>query len=808
MANRVSVEISANTKGYVQGVDKATQSAAAYETETRKISESQINLNKELKSAQKLAGNLAAGYAKLDSAAKNSAFGKEMARQLEEAKQKAANYLDMQMDLRQEMRNMASDTRALDTLAEGMGFVGDATAATMGIISQFTGKEEDAKRAVVAFTTAQAALGTVTKAANILQKQSNIMLAVKALQSKAAAAATNLEAAATGKATIAQRLFNAVAKANPYVLLLGGIAAVTAAIIAFTLATSKAETAQERLSKTMHEASLKGQKDAQNEVTKLNLLYNATQDVTLSIDQRKDAAEKLQKQYPAYFSNMSTEEIMLGKASKAYQQLKNDIISVAKAKAYSDKITELENKNIDLEAKKAEQEAELARSRSINERNRNGAVIAGATGYAGALAGDMGNIQAQENAIAETEKEITENKQQQLALANKYNETLDAQGRIEQNNLKEDKKDKKTGGSSSSNKDIKNVEKELKTYKDAVIEYDRLASEKKKLTEMLDEGRIDSKFVDDFSKDIDALELKMEKISTDWHINPKVEIQAPPKSNLESIQNAINEALSPKKEKSSTYNFDYLPEEFNKSANEVIAGMQRIEKAKETLNNTLKDSNAAPQDIEAAKQGLEMLNVEYEKLSEQANAYQTLSDEAQKVIDKNKEISDTFTQIGTALNAASQLFSAFGNVTDDSAIKSAGIVAQAVATIALSYANAMNSASKNWVTWLAFGLTGLGTMINMIAQIKSATAGSYAEGGIVGGSSYYGDRLTARVNSGEMILNKQQQRNLFDLLDQGSLSKDNTTNVQVSGVIRGSDLILVQKNTNKIKGRAGNSITF
>lgn len=45
-----------------------------------------------------------------------------------------------------------------------------------------------------------------------------------------------------------------------------------------------------------------------------------------------------------------------------------------------------------------------------------------------------------------------------------------------------------------------------------------------------------------------------------------------------------------------------------------------------------------------------------------------------------------------------------------------------------------------------------------------AWAGSFAEGGIVGGSSYSGDRLTANVNSGELILNLAQQENLATAL--------------------------------------------
>jgi hypothetical protein len=47
---------------------------------------------------------------------------------------------------------------------------------------------------------------------------------------------------------------------------------------------------------------------------------------------------------------------------------------------------------------------------------------------------------------------------------------------------------------------------------------------------------------------------------------------------------------------------------------------------------------------------------------------------------------------------------------------------------------------------------------------------SFATGGIVGGNSFYGDRVRANVNSGEMILNRQQQATLFNQIS------NNTTN--------------------------------
>jgi len=58
-------------------------------------------------------------------------------------------------------------------------------------------------------------------------------------------------------------------------------------------------------------------------------------------------------------------------------------------------------------------------------------------------------------------------------------------------------------------------------------------------------------------------------------------------------------------------------------------------------------------------------------------------------------------------------------------------------------------------------------------------AGAFEDGGIVGGSSYSGDKLTAFVNSSEMILNVSQQKKLFDIANGMSVGGGSAVTVNI-----------------------------
>ena len=105
---------------------------------------------------------------------------------------------------------------------------------------------------------------------------------------------------------------------------------------------------------------------------------------------------------------------------------------------------------------------------------------------------------------------------------------------------------------------------------------------------------------------------------------------------------------------------------------------------------------------------------------------------------------------------------------------------------------------------IAAGLTTamMGTMAGVHATALSLTA--MANGGIVGDGTFSGDQTLIRANKGEMILNTQQQANLFSLLD--GVIGTNQGGGKVKFEISGDNLVGVLNNHNRMKAKVGNRL--
>ena len=98
-------------------------------------------------------------------------------------------------------------------------------------------------------------------------------------------------------------------------------------------------------------------------------------------------------------------------------------------------------------------------------------------------------------------------------------------------------------------------------------------------------------------------------------------------------------------------------------------------------------------------------------------------------------------------------------------------------------ANTASMASGAGSSVASIPLVGPVMAVAAIASVIAAMAKipKFAGGGVVGGNSYYGDRLLARVNSGEMILNQRQQARLLDSIESPQQTVHITGKLTASG---------------------------
>ena len=195
------------------------------------------------------------------------------------------------------------------------------------------------------------------------------------------------------------------------------------------------------------------------------------------------------------------------------------------------------------------------------------------------------------------------------------------------------------------------------------------------------------------------------------------------------------------------------------------------------------DSSGAMKDVDEMRDAVLQLADTFRQNSEQTLLnWLGKGDEVQQQIGEQLQaiftLRDNILQFGDMLNnhaktaelagaAFTMLGQAMTQLAGDGVAAKVGATMAAIGQIILGFATATTQAiALGPFGWLAFVGAGLAAVATVISTIKS-----YADGGIIGGNSFHGDKIFARVNAGEMILNPTQQANLFRMLNNGGTNE-------------------------------------
>lgn len=180
--------------------------------------------------------------------------GKQGTAEYQQLSKETAILRDAVKDATAEITRMASDTSNLDAVLSFAAGASGGFAAFTGAMELFGSESEEVQEAQKKLQAAIAITTGVQAIQNAVQKQSALMLGISRLQMAALSKAqvynrlvTMQGTKATLAATIAQKAFNLIAAANPYVLLALALVTVVGALVLFASNTDKSAKNQQKL---------------------------------------------------------------------------------------------------------------------------------------------------------------------------------------------------------------------------------------------------------------------------------------------------------------------------------------------------------------------------------------------------------------------------------------------------------------------------------------------------------------------------------------------------------------------------------
>lgn len=336
-------------QNYVDGCRKAAGTLAVVEDETLAFVRALGDMDtvastgtQKIREMTRSITDLTLQYRSLTDEEKQSPFGQAMAESIQRLTLRAGEARDAMEDVNLAIQHAASDTRVFDQIA-GTVSITTASFQTLQGAAKLMGVDlGDNVEVIAKLQAAMAVTNGLTQIQNGLQKQSAVMQGVVIIQTKALAAAQALNTKATGSATVAQAAFNAVANANPYVLLATAVATVTTALVLFARHSRQAAEAEKiqaeetdklrQKHQAMQEAIGAQVGDIEAKYRMLQHEWNRLQTDGEKVQFINDQAKAFQELGLKIDSVTEAEQALVDKAPQVLAALK----AVATAEAYSD----------------------------------------------------------------------------------------------------------------------------------------------------------------------------------------------------------------------------------------------------------------------------------------------------------------------------------------------------------------------------------------------------------------------------------------------------------------------------------------
>lgn len=829
-----------NVKKSLTDVGKETTHLDTIREKFNKIQNSSAPLKRQLRDLKALMSQM-----NLDGLSHTEVF-EEMAMYAGEVK-------DSMADANDAISRFADDNFKLAAMSEGFGLITGAVSTATGVLGMFGVENEKVEQTMLKVQSAIAMVNGVQAIATSLNKDSIIMHRIKQIKLAATTAmtqsntvATVANTAANGANTVstvantaATKAWN-VAKAVSKALLgdwTGLVLIGATALTAYAICSDKATDADEEkadATKEVEDAQKNYNQTMANTYSQLMTTYTKLKNQWNSLvnEHQKTAWIKENK---SQLHSLGIEVNNVADAEKAFNSNTNAVVQSfirrARAAAQMSKMTELYKKQMELIDKRSQVQTQIKADAASHGRSAKGGDEIKDETFRSSRYGSVGSDGkwrfSQQGAKLYSGTDTSTNGQ--IQSIDKQIDTLNGEINKLANNIAKDTE--KWTPSSSSNGGGKTTHNTTTTKNDTPQPVKGSIGDMEKQLQKL-QSDLKNGFIPKAAEQqtIDSITKLKEKIE-----NEKIRLgfEAPKPSDAEKAAEKYKENLKKLQEKQgdikttpslSSYESAIGQNDYN---TKTIDGIKNQMDFNDQLIKQLEDLKKAYEDLgmtgETSYQDInDQIGKVQKEQSNLGNSAKGMKDQSDK-FDKQKEslqgLADVSSSVGSGFSTLANVFSQTGDSAAAAAMNVIGTTAQATAEIipniikligakqGEAMANGTASASAlPFPANIAAIASIIATVVSTFANIMSAV-GAFADGGIVGGGNLHGDKVLARLNGGEMVLNRTQQAKLFRTIESGNIGNQSASSVsQVNWKIKGSDLYGALTNYKSIKSKQGKRI--